>query len=145
MENFSEALLGTWRLASWKYQNESGDLVDFFGENPTGILIYDASGYMSVQIFKDNRMPFESGVIYGGSQEEAASSYNTYFAYFGKFEEVEPGMVKHLVEGALFPNWLNKEEIRYGKIEHGKLTYSTPPTQADAQKTTHQVSWQKVI
>jgi hypothetical protein len=51
-----EAIFGAWRLVSVDYSGPNGSLVyPVFGPNPQGVLIYDRSGWMSVQIVTANR------------------------------------------------------------------------------------------
>lgn len=137
-------VIGTWKLVSWTFKNEHGEEVNYFGENPTGILMYTESGYMSVHIMKENRKKFTSEGMYDGTPEEVTEAFKTYFAYFGKFTESKPGVLQHTVEGGTFPNWLGNVEERYGRIAGDKLVLSTPPIRTGAQDIVFDVVWQKV-
>ena len=51
-----QAIVGAWRLVSIQYSGPNGALADpVFGPNPQGIIIYEQSGWMSVQIVTANR------------------------------------------------------------------------------------------
>jgi hypothetical protein len=143
MNSLKHDIIGTWKLISWTYKNEHGDDVDYFGRNSTGILMYDASGYMNAQLMKENRAPFVSDSINGGTPEETRDAMNSYLAYFGKYYEANPGEMVHIVEGSLFPNWVGKKEIRYGQIKGDKLILSTPPIPAGGSNIVFYITWQR--
>jgi hypothetical protein len=144
MTSLKEKIIGTWKLISWTYKNDQGVDVDYFGKNSMGILIYDASGYMNVQIMKGDRQKFSSESINGATAEEALDAFNSYLAYFGKYVEEKPGEMVHTVEGSLFPNWLGKKEVRYGRIEGDLLVLSTPPIQAGGVPTVFYITWKRM-
>src|SRR5260221_1333512 len=46
-----DGLVGTWRLVSIETLRSNGEVIyPFYGKHPEGLLIYDPSGWMSVQI-----------------------------------------------------------------------------------------------
>jgi hypothetical protein len=137
-------IIGTWKLVSWVYVDEALNEVDFFGKNPIGILMYDASGYMNAQLMQRPRANFGSQSMYGGTESEVAAAYNTYAAYYGQYYENSPGELVHVVEGSLFPNWVGQNEVRYAKIEEGHLYLSTPPVQVDNKTVVFKVKWERI-
>ena len=49
-----EQLVGAWRLVSIETIRSNGEVIfPFYGKHPEGILMYDGSGWMSVQIVSD--------------------------------------------------------------------------------------------
>jgi hypothetical protein len=143
MKFLKDQIIGTWKLISWTYKNEKGEDIHYFGKNSTGILMYDKHGYMNAQLMKENRVPFASDSINGGSPDETYGAFHSYLAYFGKYYEENPGEMTHIVEGSLFPNWVGHKEIRYGKIEGNKLILSTPPIQAGETEIVFYITWEK--
>jgi hypothetical protein len=115
MEVIGDKILGSWRLEKWIYENEAGDEIKYFSESPSGILIYEPSGYMSVQIQQSGRANFESQTLDVGTIKEKSGAFGSYLAYYGQFVEHNPGEFTHTVEGSLFPNWVGfqKEEDIY--------------------------------
>ena len=142
-EFIKDKIIGTWKLVSWKYNGENDTPLDFFGENPEGILMYDKSGYMNAQLNKQGRAGFVSESLTGGTSEEISQAYLSYAAYYGKYYEKSPGEIIHIVEGSLFPNWVGHEEIRYGKIQGEYLILSTPPIQAKGKEIVFIVTWER--
>ena len=50
----AEALAGAWRLVSVETIRPGGEIIyPFYGKHPAGLLIYDRSGWMSVEIVSD--------------------------------------------------------------------------------------------
>ena len=76
-----QRLIGTWRLVS--IVNEKGHVPDDRGQRPTGLIFYDASGNMAVQIMPDRDRPrFSRGKA---TPEEAMAALIGYTAYFGTY------------------------------------------------------------
>ena len=49
-------LIGAWRLVSIETIRPNGEIIyPFYGKHPEGLIVYDASGWMSVQITSDPR------------------------------------------------------------------------------------------
>jgi hypothetical protein len=100
-----EAIIGAWRLVGIDFSGPNGSLTDpVFGPNPQGIIIYDSSGWMSVQIVTANRPTIPkpasrtSSVLSTDEAMLAAQAFNTYYAYFGswEFDAVESAITHHL-------------------------------------------------
>lgn len=142
-EKLDQRIVGTWRLVSWVYENERGETVHYLGENAQGILMYDAHGNMNAQLMKAGRPKFVSESISGGTPEETQMAFNGYLAYYGKYEEQDPGEVIHTVEGSLFPNWIGHKEKRYARIDGDYLIISTPPIPAGDREITFYITWKR--
>jgi hypothetical protein len=106
-----EAIIGAWRLVGIDYSGPNGPLSDpVFGPNPQGIIIYDRSGWMSVQIVTANRPPMArpatrtSGVVTADDAKLAAEAFNTYYAYFGSWEfDAVNSVITHHLKASLLP------------------------------------------
>ncbi|MFZ6010022.1 MAG: lipocalin-like domain-containing protein [Bacteroidota bacterium] len=144
MKSLKNDIVGTWKLVSWTYQNEAGEEVEYFGKNSTGILMYDAHGYMNAQLMKPRRNKFVSDSISGGKPEETNEAFHSYLAYYGKYHEEQPGEIVHLVEGSLFPNWVGNRQVRYASIEGDRLIVSTPPIPAQGRDIVFRITWQRI-
>jgi len=46
------ALVGTWKIVSYEDRDAADVVVYPYGETPAGLLIYDATGHMAVQLMK---------------------------------------------------------------------------------------------
>jgi hypothetical protein len=104
-------IIGAWRLVGIDFSGPNGPLMDpVFGPNPQGIIIYDSSGWMSVQIVTANRPTIArpasrtSGVPSSDEAMLASQAFNTYYAYFGswEFDPVE-SVITHHLKASLLP------------------------------------------
>lgn len=143
MTRLKNKIIGTWILDSWTYKDENGVLVDHLGKSPTGMLTYAETGQMSVQIMKSARRRFASGHLMKGTQEEIHEAFTSFFAYFGTYEEQEPGILIHHIEGSNFPNWVGESELRRGKVKDDELVLSAPSILPDNQEVVFEVKWKR--
>ena len=56
-----KSIVGTWRLISFHGRNTNGDLRPALGENPQGLLVYTAQGYMIAILSEAGRTPVSLG------------------------------------------------------------------------------------
>jgi hypothetical protein len=117
---------GTWRLVSVEDRDDEGRLTYPYGERPSGLLVYDASGHMAVQIMSNERAP-----------EEMRSILEGFTAFFGTYEvNEEECTITHRVEGHLLPSSVGKELVRGFEFSGDRLILS--PT------GTRRVVWERV-
>ncbi|MGB5977084.1 MAG: lipocalin-like domain-containing protein [Cyclobacteriaceae bacterium] len=140
-----EKLIGTWELCSWTYREDGGKETDYIGDNPGGILMFDRSGWMNVQVHAADRKNFASEGIMGGKAEEIREAFTTYFAYYGTYEVgIEDSTIVHRVEGALFPNWIGDKQVRKVLFRDDHLFLTTPPLQAAGRERMFTLKWRRV-
>ncbi len=108
-------VVGTWKLISIDQVNSQGEVIkadDWMGKKPTGIIIYDTTGYMSVQFMRDPKE--EGGII-------------RYYAYFGTYEvKAKEGVILHNLEGSLMSDEVGMLYRRNFKISGNRLMLTTP-------------------
>jgi hypothetical protein len=77
---------GTWQLVSYQTTRSDGTTTDLYGPNPLGVLIYDASGHMSVHLLKRNLR--QCGTIDRRKcpDAEARLAFDNYAGYWGRYE-----------------------------------------------------------
>jgi Lipocalin-like domain len=106
-----QAIIGAWRLVGIDYSGPNGALTDpVFGPDPQGILIYDQSGWMSVQIVTANRPAIgrpatrTSRVVTPDDAKLAAVAFDTYYAYFGTWDyNADTSVITHHLSSSLLP------------------------------------------
>src|SRR5271167_4876287 len=88
-----QELVGTWRLVSIDYATQNGPLPDpFYQAGSTGILIYESTGWMSVQIAAPRRPRWgipesrSSSAARAQKVPSKAAAFDTYYAYFGTWD-----------------------------------------------------------
>src|SRR5260370_27052930 len=100
----SRKFVGSWRLIS--IEGHPPGRTNVF-DRPTGLLMYDPSGRMSVQIVvKADRKPFApltKGLLTATTEEKAAA-FESYAAYFGTFTiDAHPAPLTHHLQPHLLP------------------------------------------
>lgn len=123
----SEPFLGSWGLVSYERVLASGEVLRPFGDSPSGLILYQASGFMSVQVSVGSPAKFASDDPFQPSAEEAAEAWRTYFGYWGSFEvDTDRGVVVHRIEGSSFSNWIGTEQVRHFRFDEiGRLILET--------------------
>jgi len=105
-----QQLIGAWRLVRIEVAGAKGPITDpFYQANSSGLLIYDPSGWMSVQISAPHRVgwpvpaarsadpPAQDGPL-------KAAAFDTYYAYFATWTLDEAAsVVTHHVASSLLP------------------------------------------
>jgi hypothetical protein len=108
-------LFGAWRLSS--VEGQPPGLPDFY-DHPTGLIIYDPSGRMSVQIAnKRIRKPFSGGFA-AGTIEERAGAFDSYFGYYGTYTfDAATGKVTHHIEDYSYPDLRGRDQVRWVEFQ----------------------------
>lgn len=76
------AVIGTWTLVSAETLGPDGRVTsEWMGRDPTGLIVYDATGHISVQIMRDPPPTFSAGRDRPGTPEEFTAAYQGYYAY----------------------------------------------------------------
>jgi hypothetical protein len=123
------AFLGAWRLVHSVEYGPGGEKHYPFGEDAIGYIMYNESGVMAVQITRRGRPTAGRNPVVGKKD---------YLAYFGRYElDVQNEVVRHLLEGELFPGHVEDLERKYHFFD-GKL--SLKPLDG----TNREILWQRV-
>lgn len=142
--DIARSLAGTWRLVSFESRTSNGEVRHPLGRSQAGQLLYDAGGHMSAQLMTPDRPKFASGDRLRGSDAELRAATDGYIAYYGTYSvDVSAGIVTHHVQGALFPNSIGGDEVRYFRLDGDRLTITTPPMQLDAEQVTTVLVWER--
>lgn len=80
--------MGAWQLVSIETVGPHGEVTyPYYGKHPEGLLIYDRSGWMSVQIVSDPKPDAPNidsrAAILAATPEQKASILEGYYAYYG--------------------------------------------------------------
>ncbi|MCL4794140.1 MAG: lipocalin-like domain-containing protein [Bryobacteraceae bacterium] len=136
------ALIGTWRLVAMESRAADGQISRPFGENPTGLLIYSADGFMAVSVMGAGREHFTSGDLRGGTPEEKAGAVGSYLSYSGSYD-VLPDRVVHHVEVSLLPNWCGTRQERFFELHDDRLVLRTPQMVMAGLECTTVLTWRR--
>ena len=142
----SQILVGSWRLVSSEGHSSDGSIVYDQGETPTGRVMFDASGRLSLHLTDPNRRNFESGDFLRPTPDELIDAFTGYFGYFGSYSvDEDAGVVTFHIEGAAYPNYVGTDQKRFYKIEGNRLILRTPPERAGGADVTYYVTWEREL
>ena len=82
----SVSVVGTRNLISANVHNPNDDVIHLYGEDPSGMLMYDAKGYMFAVLMRPGRSSFVAGDPLGGTSEEIKEAFEGFDAYCGTYE-----------------------------------------------------------
>lgn len=121
--------VGAWKLIALEDHLPDGEIVYPYGRDPAGLLIYDASGKMSVQIMKRDRAPLSSTDLRETQAEEIKRAVEGFTSFFGAYElDPAAGVIIHHVEGHLIPDSVGKALERKFEFSGDRLILKPSPT-----------------
>ena len=121
-------LAGTWSLVAADVLHADGTRARDYGAAPKGLLMIDAEGRYSLQIFKAERPRFASGDKASGTPAEDEAAVLGSSTHFGTIM-IDPAAatLTFRIENASFPNWEGAAQTRSYKLDGDDLSYSLPP------------------
>jgi hypothetical protein len=123
------AFLGTWRLVHSVAYGPEGKTHYPFGEDAIGYIMYSGSGVMAVQIARRARPTAGPNPVVGKKD---------YLAYFGRYAlDIQNEVVRHLLEGELFPGHADDLERKYHFFDDKLLL-------KPLDGTNREILWQRV-
>jgi Lipocalin-like domain len=132
-QSLKDKVVGTWKIISWESQRPSGQIANIWmGLHPTGLIIYQPNGYVSVQVMADPRPTFaQNPATSPPPYDEFRNAYFGYYAYWGTYTINDAGNgVVHNVEGSERPGEVGKKYPRSISIDGTKLVITTPSYKA---------------
>ncbi len=127
-----QELVGAWRLLDIGVEGPGGREVDpFYGPGSRGLLIYDVSGWFSVQIEGSARpavqvpsvrpVPTQSQ----SAARASAAALDSYYAYYGTWSfDPRTSTVTHHAQGALYPSEDTATYAQHVEIVGRQLIFS---------------------
>lgn len=138
------SLAGTWVMDSAYEILADGKRVTNYGEHPLGLLIVDDAGHYSLQIFRRDRPAFAAGDKPHGTPEEFRAAVLGSSTHFGRLRiDAAAKQLIFDIEGASFPNWEGRRQVRDYVLEKGLLRYAVPAS-ASGNGTTAYSIWRRV-
>ena len=120
----AEKFVGSWTLVSADAIHADGTRSGDYGASPKGLLMIDASGHYSLQIYKTERKKFASGDKLKATPAEYADAILGASTHFGTLEVDSASHVFTLhVEYSSYPNQEGISQKRSYELKDGVLTY----------------------
>lgn len=142
--SLQESILGAWTLSSYVIADVSGENREYpLGDDASGLLIYSADGFTSVQISRPGRPAYADGALHGGTDAERAPAAAGYLAYAGRYS-VQGDVVTHKPLASLFPNWEGFDVPRRARITGETLTLDLlEPIHQNGRQRTGTLAWRR--
>lgn len=138
------SLAGTWTLDSAYEILADGRRVTNYGAHPKGLLIVDAAGRYSLQIFRPDRVRFAAGDKTRGTTEEYRDAALGSSTHFGRVRlDAAKHQITFAIEAASFSNWEGREQVRDYDYRDGVLRYAVPAS-ASGNGTTAYSIWRRL-
>jgi len=141
-------LVGAWRLVSIETKRSNGEVIyPFYGRHPEGLLMYDRSGWMSVQIVSDPKPTQPTADsredFLKASPAEKAAAIDGYYGYFGTWT-IDPSAatVTHHIQQSLYPAERGENGVRHFVIEGQRLTL-TAKTHEMGEDHVRELVWER--
>ncbi len=121
------ALAGSWTLVAADLLHPDGTRTSDYGAAPKGLLLIDAQGRYSLQIFKSERPRFASGDKKSGAPAEFEAAVMGSSTHFGTLDvDASAHVLTFRIDGASFPNWENTQQRRSYQLDGEQLSYRVP-------------------
>lgn len=138
-------LIGSWKLVSHQWRADDGEIIRPYGENPSGVIMYDRGGHMSVHLASSTRSKFASEDSRRATADEIKAAFHSYNGYFGSYTyDSEKHAVTHHIQSCSIPNWSGVDQLRYVNLEGDILTLSSPPMLRDGKMRRAEGEWQRM-
>lgn len=146
-----EELIGAWRLVRIEYSGPHGSTVDpFYQADSTGLLIYDASGRMSVRIAAPGRRSFETPSRRPTPDDDAklaalkVSAFDSYYAYDGTWDfHADTSELVHHVASSLLPAENGMTYTQKVSLEGDRLVFSNRGVE-QGEATERRKIWERI-
>ena len=114
---------------SWDWHDANGAVSSPLGDDPAGLLMYDAAGSVSAQLMRRNQPRFDDDDWRSATNVEKAAAWSGYFGYFGTYTVDEAaGTITHHIAGSWFPNLVGSEQVRRYSFDGDTLSlYAETP------------------
>ena len=133
-------VLGSWSLEHSEWHDENGPVEPEGGHFDTALLMYGASGTVSVQMMRPHKASFTSDDWRDATPDEKARAWGDYFCYFGTFEVDESRrVITHSIEGSWFPNLIGTQQVRRYELVDDLLTLTAETAWGHVA-----VSWRRI-
>jgi hypothetical protein len=144
-KDLQKEFVGSWKLISIEGPASRNGRANT--GRPSGIIMFDNTGHMAVQLVRGDRPPFAEGA--NGAAQERAPAYASYTAYYGTYT-FEPGshVVIYHLESSLNPGQVGQAYIRYFEFKGNRLTLSVADDGRGGRRafkdTTQHFIWEKI-
>ncbi len=142
-EPATKQFVGTWTLVSIHYVRPDGAVIEPFGPNAEGLLVFDGTRF-ATQVMAANLPKFASDNRMVGTPQEYEAISHGVVAYFGTYTVKEADHIVTLhIERSSFPNWERTDQQRKFEFVGDELRYTAASSTANPAESA-QLVWKRV-
>ena len=142
-QSAKDQLVGTWTLVSVYIEGPDGSKFEGFGAHPTGILILDANGHISLQLIDPHLPKFASNNRQEGTPEENKAVVNGTLCYFGTYSVGDTDRTLNIhIESSSYPNWSGTDQKRFLTLAEDEMKWINP-TASNGPGFTGHTEWKR--
>lgn len=132
--------VGTWRLVKIESPSAQAEVDALRGDKPTGIIMYDANGWMNAQITPDRPRPKYTGTP---TPEQALEAIRGYTAYWGTYTiDEKAGTITHHRRGMLDGGIV--DFVRKFELKNGGSQVVLTPISGGTINIPNSLTWERV-
>jgi hypothetical protein len=133
---------GTWTLVSIRYVSPDGSVIEPFGPNAKGMLVFDGRRF-ATQVMAASLPKFSSDNRMIGTPQEYEAISHGVVAYFGTYTVNQADRIVTLhIERSSFPNWEGTDQERKFEFVGDELRYTAAHSTANPAEAAELV-WKK--
>jgi Lipocalin-like domain len=139
-----EAIVGVWHLVEWQIKYFDGRAPTLpFGIGPVGLLLYDASGWMTATMSARQRTPLSAASARSADSESCAKALDEYLSYTALWW-IEGAEIVHRVITSLNPVLMGTDQRRRAWPNGKSLVLEADePSLPAAPKRSHHIEWSR--
>jgi hypothetical protein len=144
----SDQLVGAWRLVSIETVRPNGEVIyPFYGKHPQGLIMYERSGWMSVQIVSDPAPTVPAArsreSVLSAPAADKSSAFDGYYAYYGTWTfDAASSTVIHHIQQSLTPGERGEDAVRDFTLDGDRLIL-TARTHEMGEDHERKLVWQR--
>ena len=121
-------LTGTWTLVAADLLLPDGRRIHDYGDAPKGLMMIDAEGHYSLQIYDSSRPNFVAGQKAKGTATEYEAAIMGSSVHFGTISvDITARIITLKIEQSTYPNQEGISQKRNYELDGDVLTYRVPP------------------
>jgi hypothetical protein len=136
----AEDVIGAWTLVAWTITWPDGHLSQPYQPHPTGLIMYEAGGAMSVAMCAGDRPRFSSSDVRKQPDAAKAAAFDSYFHYAGTWE-LRGDTIVHRITMALNPNMIGTEQVRAAELRDDLLILRAEEALSGHGVRQHRITW----
>lgn len=134
--------VGTWSLVSIRYVRPDGSVIEPFGPDAKGMLVFDGMRF-ATQVMAANLPKFASNNRMIGTPQEYEAISHGVVAYYGTYTVNQADRIVTLhIERSSFPNWQGTDQQRKFEFVGDELRYTAASTTANPAEAA-QLVWKR--